>query len=468
MAQPAWLNDNQFRDYPFVTRMEPLGVLSLRLPHSAILDFGAIMEIEAEYDERDGHYVYLYSVSRAVDTLTFRFRSNAPEAQNHEIVVQRLTTATEFQLTQEDAVAVGVEPLSPFGCSAYVRWSGFVITGSMADMAELIADGETQVAEPAMWQIEPARVQSLSRSYLRVINLANSPRTHCTPVAGCEEEGGDEDDAIIPLASCLQGEINWREGFNCVIRQDDGRNAIVIGAGVGVGEGMPCAEIPLFEGESPPVDSPFLSGGPSCAEIIKSINGVSGRDISLVAGPGFQIQPDPENDHRLIIDRSLNDLARCGDDVIVPDPAPEEPGPVCAAFTTYDSFEVTLLAGLLTDPDINTTLTVTCQYVEGLPATSPPTWRSDPVLVTYWQNGTFCGFRWRAQITCREAGLRVSILGYPLADNNPCRVCMVLLPPPLSLPLNTTQALTCEQTTEDCGCVELELVTSIQVSQLPA
>ena len=91
MAKPAWYNDNQFRDFPFLTRVYPLSETTgldgtlFPLPHSAILDFCAIMEIDAEYDERNGDSVYLYSISLFGTVLTFKFRTTASACIHHEV-----------------------------------------------------------------------------------------------------------------------------------------------------------------------------------------------------------------------------------------------------------------------------------------------------------------------------------------------------------------------------------------------
>ncbi len=322
MANPAWYNDNQFRDYPFITRIEPLadatdleseaGEQLLHLPQSTILDCGLIMDIDAEFNEAEGHMVYLHSVARFADTFTFKFRTTAPAADNYELVFYRELTTTEFEISWEAASTIAAEVVPPLVCATESKWRGFLATGSLTDLAAIIDNGETIVVIPGLWQIEPARIQSLMQSYLRSISLANAARLLSTPVAGCESDSSEtgEEPAIIN-ATCLTGAIQWREGFNCSIRQDVNTNSIIIGAGVGIGEGLPCEELPLYPEEEPPEDSPFLSGGPACTEILKSLNGVGGANINIVAGAGFRIQPDTLNPHRLIIDRDLNEFAIC-------------------------------------------------------------------------------------------------------------------------------------------------------------
>jgi|GEM_PF-7073478 len=342
MANLAWYNDNQFRDYPFLNRTEPITFVepglssssslssdssasatgsSVHLPHSAIVDFGAIMEIDAEYTEEAGHFVYLHSISRTGTTFTFRMRTTAPDAINHEIIFTRELTDEEFLIEWEDASSIVAELPDPLACPIQPKWKAFFISGNLEELGTLLADGMEWVFLKGLWQIEPARIQSLMDSYLRAVSLANYPRLHVSNAPGCESSssagGVEEDLSPIIRALCITGNIKWQEGYNCVIRQDVTNNAIIIGAGVGVGAGEPCEEVPLFPGEAPPPDSPYLSGGPDCNEIIKSLNGVIGPNILLTAGPGFRVQPHAVVQNRLVVNKSLEDFALCLEDATI-------------------------------------------------------------------------------------------------------------------------------------------------------
>lgn len=487
MAKPAWLNDNQFRDYPFLTRVEPLaqttdfssesiGESLLRLPHSAIVDFCAIMEIDAEYDELDGHFIYLHSVSRFSDLFTFKFRTNAPEAANHEVLVYRELTSPEFLISRDDASTIVAESANQFACPQQPKWSATVVTGSMREMDLLLSDGETLIAVEGLWQIEPARVQSLKKSYLRAVNLANAARLHATPQEGCSLSSSDSDNpTAIPAAYCMNGNLKFKEGYNCTIRQDVNNNAIIIGAGVGVGEGLPCEEVPLYEGEEPPSGSRYLSGGPGCSEIIKSINGVSGDDVSIIAGRGFRVQPATDSPHKLVIDRALDDFALCDAEATVSSMSTSDSAAemVCGGFTVMTQFEVKLLSGFLFDnPDttdgLNDDQTLLCTYDATMSLSGHMTWTSPPLIARFWDEDarTFCGIRWRAKLVCTEVGLLCSIVGYPLADNAPCRTCSNGIPAPLTLPILHVVPLTCRNNSKDCACFETELVKTIRVKQL--
>lgn len=322
MASLSWLNDNQFRDYPFMLRVDPLsntiGLASLsseavlfNLPQSAVLDFGAIMDIDAGFDDAEGHTVYLYSVSRFDDVLTFRFRTTAANALNTELVFSRSVDAAEFEISHEDASSIESMPMLEWSCPSNPKWSGFIVTGRLQELADLLTDGETAYITDGLWCIEPARIQNLARAYLRSITVANAARVMATVPAYCSESAGNTDDEVVVNAYCMTGNIKFKEGFNCSIRQDNNNNAIIISAGVGVGEGVPCEEIPLYDEEVPPEGSSFLSGGLGCRDVVMSINGITGTNITLIPGPGFKIEPHAVDPSTLVVDRSLDDFAYC-------------------------------------------------------------------------------------------------------------------------------------------------------------
>ena len=474
MANPAWYNDNQFRDYPFLTRVEPLidtpgfGLSSsaldeLHLPHSAILDFGAVMEIDAGYDESLGHYVYLHSVSRAASLFTFKLRTNAEEAANHELIFHRNLDDPEFLIEWEEASTITPEVIDPLTCPARPKWHGFMATGSMRDLADLVASGETVIAVPGEWKIEPARIQSLLKSYLRAINLANHQRVLATPQDGCSLSLSDTDRPVKVNALCLDGNLQFKEGFNCYIRQDNNNNAIIIGAGVGVGAGLPCEEVPIYPGEEPVPGSPFLSGGPSCNDIIKSINGVSGSDVNLAAGPGFKFSVDELNPNKLIMSRLLDDFAVCQDENIDSSLSSADAGPpaACDVLTEVNTFRVNILTGMLTE------LSAICSYNAGMSIGGARIWTSPFAVKRDWVDGAYCSIRWRAKISCEEDGLRVSITGYPLVHNTPCRVCSALLAYPLAPPLNTTIVLSTTENGAGCECITGTLAEAVSLVQLP-
>ena len=482
MPNPAWFNDNQFRDFPFLTRVEPLATTAgfsssssaagtiFDLPHSAILDFGAIMEIDANFDESLGHIVYLHSIHRSGSLLTFKFRTNATDAENFELIFHRNVTDREFTIEWEEASTIVAETISEFTCPLHPKWSGFMVSGDLHDLFEMLDDNETAVCIEGLWQIEPARIQSLMRSYLRSISLANEPRIHATPAVGCSDSSSyASNEPAIPNAQCLAGNIQWKEGYNCSIRQDVNNNAIIIGAGVGVGAGPQCEELPLYPGEVAPTGSPFLSGGPACNEIVKAINGVSGDNITITPGPGFQIEADTVNPHKLIVNRTLDEFAVClhaNTSSVSVSSSDSATMVACGVFTSSDIFNVTILAGKLADTTINSEINLECKYEAIESVNGNMTFVSKQVLTAYWVTQNFCGFRWRVKFVCDGLGLSIVLVVYPLADNNPCQTYTAYLGHDFSPPIRESATMTYSKASTGCPCAETDLVTSIQVSQV--
>lgn len=318
MANPGFLNDNQFRDYPFLTRLDPLSQadypsepLPLQaLPPSAIVDAGAIMYSGSQFAAE--HRVYLHAISRDGGHLYYDLRSDAPGAINTRCLFQRQVADAEFATEWVEASFLDGSATDSAACDGIPNWEAFLSTGQYAELAALLADGEAVTFPLGLWTLEPARVQNLAGTYVQTLNLANFPRHTAVPDATCLT--GSESEAVAnPYvnAICMTGNIAFREGFNANIRQERGTNTIWLGAARGAGAGEPCEEVPLFESESAPADSRFLTGGPGCDDVLKAINGVGGRNLVLRAGPGFRIYADPEIPHALVIDRSLQDFAVC-------------------------------------------------------------------------------------------------------------------------------------------------------------
>ncbi len=323
MARAGFYNENEYRDYPFLTRVDPIDSYEIEgaepqqliaLPHDAVVDFGAIMDLDADYSEASGDIVYLHSVQRRDPYLYYDFRTTAPGAAGTRLLFVRDTSVDEeFADEWLDSMVIS-ESLSSSasaGDCAGAAWRGYLVTGRYGELLELLSDGEELIFTAGLWTIEPARVQNLARGYLRSINLANFARSHVSVQEACQSSSLTSDDTIYVNAVCLQGDLKFKEGYHCVIRQETQNNAIIIGASPGAGEGEPCAEIPLYEGETSPDGSPFLTGGPTCGEIIKTVNGKGGRRLQLLSGPGFRVLADPDLPNTIIVDRALEDFVLC-------------------------------------------------------------------------------------------------------------------------------------------------------------
>lgn len=193
-------------------------------------------------------------------------------------------------------------------------WEGYLVTGPLDDLAALIPPGCSLITPDNNTVVEPSRVQSLVKHYVRTLNLANDDRTRADAPDGCPElEYPFQTDMTYVQRECLVGDIRIKAGYNAVIFQDSFENSITIAAGVGAGEGEPCAEVPLFPEETTANGKTTLDGASKCNEVLRSINGVGGRILSLIGGPGVTITENP-GASQIVIDIDMGGLAVCYSD----------------------------------------------------------------------------------------------------------------------------------------------------------
>jgi len=396
MARAGFYNENEYRDYPFLTQVEPREIVAvveapsssssslssassaaaqplLDLPHETIVDFGAIMAVDSGFRTNED-FIWLHRIRRQDPYLLFEFRTTAKYARNEALFFLRRIDDPEF--THEWAESISLLLPDPFptssssslsssissslssaslsslssnpfcnagmdgdtkllcggpGCDA-PKWEGFLITGLFSELLDTLATGEQIVFVQGVWVIEPARIQNLNNTFARSFNLANRDRTHVTPPEHCSSVSAN-DGTIFANAVCLQGDLRFKEGYNCNIRQENQNNTIVISGAVGGGEGDPCEEIPLYDGEVPPFDSPFLSGGPACGEIIRTISGKGGPAVRIFGGSGVRVYDAPANPSAIFIDADLSDFALC----LQTEPGPGDPCYVAPSSSSLSS-----------------------------------------------------------------------------------------------------------------------------------
>lgn len=325
MASAPFLSLNAGRRYPLVdvgtaATMLYSGGGEQPLPDDAILDITVILGLGADFDA-ENHRVYLYEVSRNGNTLDFTFRFDSPNLSNHTLTFCRRIDDAEFAVSYATTQHEASSSIAELICDGIIT-EGWLTTGKLANLAAILADGEWLRRGDGQVYVEPARIQAMDGQFVRTINVANADRTRvtgpdCVPGEPYATEGSSEAASTrtyIANALCLQGNLRFREGFNCVIIQDTLNNQLTIGAGVGSGLGEPCAEVPLYEGEGPPEDSVLLSGGPACHEIVKTINGLPGPHINITGGRGVRVEPDETNPHKLVVRIDFHGIAVCEED----------------------------------------------------------------------------------------------------------------------------------------------------------
>ena len=196
-------------------------------------------------------------------------------------------------------------------CERPLLWTGFITTGPLDDLVELLDDGQVMTGQLA---IEPGLIRSAISAWLQSANLANGDRTRAETADQCREYCWPFDPgSVFVQAECLQGRLRFKEGYNCSIRQNDTENSITISAVVGGGIGEPCDEVPLFDGDSGPTGETLLTGGPSCGELIRSINGAGGARLDIIGGVGVSVTALPD-DNKLVVDVDMSRLAICNVD----------------------------------------------------------------------------------------------------------------------------------------------------------
>ncbi len=302
MSQNGFYNSNEYRAYPFITpALRPdAGSLSApgSLPSALIVDCGFLCSMPSRNflpDDPDVVYsVYLKSISRSGNTLTFEFRGDSPGLDDYPLFFTRQIDDPEFLTSQNETNSPESSASSDsIDCPDPTVWEGFLVTGDLSQHG--LTDGEHRSFAETDWQVEPSLVQNLS--YLNSVSLANYDRARWLADEDCDSEASlpAGDPVIYPGVACLNDDLRLKEGWNIAIRQDDNAGRIVISAAKGAGAGQGCDPTVIYPGETPPDGSKVLGGGPACDELITTINGVGGRSVSLRAGTGFTITADPAN-----------------------------------------------------------------------------------------------------------------------------------------------------------------------------
>jgi hypothetical protein len=293
MAKVGFYNDNEYRQYPFV--LQPI-YNSAELPTELIVDCGFIMGLNSGFDAT-AHIVYLYSVTKANNKLKFLFKTNAPGAVTSSIEFEREIPASEWEYEYSAAIPASNTALNnAIFCATEPLWAGFIVTGRLNEFAAGLLDNTTYTFNQER-AVEPGRIQSLIKTYLRSVSVGNYARTVIQP---CDADPSlnipFSERPIIINADCITGPIQLKAGFNCEIFQDNDLNDIRIAPNRGANTTGPTgtefcengSEIKLYSAETPPAGSKLLSGGPACDEVITSINGLPGPDVKIVGGAGIQ------------------------------------------------------------------------------------------------------------------------------------------------------------------------------------
>jgi hypothetical protein len=322
-----WWNMNANRSYPFVKKTVDLpGAASSTiesLTDSVIVDCGFVMGLSSQFDTA-AHEVYLYKISRQGSNFEFDFRSSAPGLFERSIVFSR-QVGDEDNLVEHldnfqdpftsDSASASASASESDSCDAEPLWAGFLVTGSIAELEELLPGDGALTRASIGGQVEPSLLTSLVGSYVDSINLANNDRTRIDAPDGCPDiEFPGPVNVVHTHTECIRGDVKLKPGYNIAIRQDGFTNTISIEAEPGSGEGEACEEVPLYPTEAPPDGSQLFEGGPLCGELIRSINGLGGKVTRLLGGTGVDLELLPA-ESKIVVDVSMNQLAICFEDL---------------------------------------------------------------------------------------------------------------------------------------------------------
>ncbi len=321
MARPNFLDDNEHRTYPF-DAVRPIVMLrpsagSITLPTEALVDFRCVVGLDAEWND-DIDRVYLTRITHFLPTgsllsdpgsLRFEFESSAIGLSDLVLTFEIRLDTFEFTGIHAEAVQQldGLPP--PGNCGDTLRWSGTLTIGNLAPLAALLPMNAYVTASAGAIPVERALVQDIGQTYVRSLNIANRPRTMATAPTGCSPTTVDTN--LVIVERCIQGDVAIKAGYSLDLRQNARTNTLTFSARVGAGAGEPCVEVPRYVGETPPSGSTLLTGGPSCAELMSSVNGASASVLRLIAGQGVTITPSEDDDHTIVIAFELRDLLTC-------------------------------------------------------------------------------------------------------------------------------------------------------------
>jgi hypothetical protein len=320
-----WYNSNLGRTFPFrdgTVNQRPSSGFLENISNALIVDAGFIAGLEAGFVQ-GVHSIWLETLSRVPGPVFyFDFASDAPGLAGIALRFTRTSSdepyVTEFVESDESDVSSETSAISQSLLETEPRFSGFIVTGWLGKLIELLPDDNTQLSRQSATGalVEPALIQNMAESYLSGISLANDDRTRVTAVPGCPPVVWDYptgQGVVFVQSQQLHGDVRFSGGYNISVTQDTANNAIVLSAEVGAGAGQLCnSEVALFGGETGPVnaDSSLLEGGPLCGQTISSINGLGGSAAEIAGGVGVNIIPLPEQS-TLIVDVNLLNLSAC-------------------------------------------------------------------------------------------------------------------------------------------------------------
>lgn len=335
MANQGFYFDNMFRAYPFLDK-----TMGMELPEDTILDFNCFILSEVNF-VATASKVWLYKINREGNYFTFSFACDASGLSNKLLEFTKTLDDKEiayaFSSIEENTNLADLNEgySSEFECANTVVWEGYIILGNLNKIASIISEGETVYDYDKLTQIEPSLVIDSQKNSIKSINIANKIADMVTTPEGCSESSEaplssslSSDSGyysnIVPYQTCISGDVSFSNGYSCDVAISTVGNYVNFTPDAfGSTKGKFCgneAGVKYASQLTPGIrsgvahtlhaGSVLYSGGPACPDTLKSINGISGKRLWILAGTGITIAENPQS-NSLAVQATLSGLAVC-------------------------------------------------------------------------------------------------------------------------------------------------------------
>lgn len=321
MAKQGFYFDNMFRSYPFVDpAVEP------PIPKETVVEFNCAVNYGSGFV--DGvNTVRLYSIEKTINQLILEFKCDAAGLINKSLVFSVNYPATE--LTYSFASVKLDEGYSSNSSSSVadidedLLWDGFIIFGNINAIIDSMYVGEVVMVDSS-YVVEPTLIKNLQSADVQSISIANQTPEQATPASGCGEDPSALYENLV-YHEGLVGDVRFVNGYSCNVTLATSSNSVIFTATVTDAiKGQFCNDEPasikypstLIPGirmgadQEIPDGSELYSGGPTCKDTIKSINGMGGKRLWVVGGKGITLT-STQADYLISIEATLNGLAIC-------------------------------------------------------------------------------------------------------------------------------------------------------------
>lgn len=313
MAQVGFYANNRYGAYPFapesVTPGDAFPASVAQLPYAWIVDARFTFYPRAEHDPATD-VVRLVAVRRTGSNAIFEFRSTSAALADVPLLFTRPLSGARYASETVESESYGEDVGNGDDASCEdPLWEGTLVTGDLTSLFDGTVDGWQIVGSSTAAIVEPALLLDLRRAWVESLNVANRDRTRQMAYAGeCEPPAwGHPVDGLVGIVECLNGPVEFSEGYNCEVSQSDRSNAIVFRARVGAGRGEPCGELPWSDDDAPPISTSAnprparYTGSWLCDEVLRSLNGAVGPRIALFGRSGILVREFPE-ESRILVD----------------------------------------------------------------------------------------------------------------------------------------------------------------------